>query len=433
MALKVFKFGGASVQDATNIKNVCSILKNHSNEQLVVVISAMGKMTNALEEVVNAYYYENGNAYEKLENVRKFHYDIISALSFEEADLAYSEVNDHLVEIEWILEEPVQDSYDYVYDQIVSIGELMSTKIIAHYLKSENVNAMWLDARDCIWTDDTYREGRVDWEMTKTRLKSKIDPILNDSNVIVTQGFIASDSANNNVTLGREGSDYTAAIFSYCLDAESMHIWKDVPGILTADPQCFDYTTKIERLSYQEAIEMTYFGAKVIHPKTIKPLQNKNIPLYVRPFNDESSLGTCISDVDELSYPPIIVLEQNQAIINISTKDFSFIAEHHLSEIFDTLNRHRVKVNMMRNAAISFSLCVIHDSHKVNAFLEALKQDYVTDVITGLELITIRHFNQSTIVEMKRDKIILFEELLHNTIRLVVKINTTLKRKSLDI
>lgn len=428
MAIKVFKFGGASVKDAQGFKNVGAILEKYKNEQIVVVVSAMGKTTNALEEVVKSFYAADKNTAHLLQSVKDQHFTLINEL-FEASQDVLDDINDTFVEIDWVLEETPQEDYDYTYDQIVSIGELLSSKILGHYLKFLNLNSSWLDIRDVILTDNTYRDARIQWDMTQKNATSKILPVLKNVNLITTQGFIGTTSENFTTTLGREGSDYTAAILSYCLDAESMHIWKDVPGVLTGDPRIFDEVVKLPRLSYKEAIEMTYYGAKVIHPKTIKPIQNKQIPLYVRPFLDPESVGTIISDEKELSYPPIIVIEPNQTLLHISTNDFSFVAEHHLSMIFSLLAKHRLKVNMMRNTAISFSVCINHIPERIQKFEIALGNEFKLIEDTGLELITIRHYNMDVLKDMKKNKLILFEERLRDTVQMVVKNLPKMKRK----
>src|SRR5690606_720183 len=277
--------------------------------------------------------------------------------------------------------------------QVVGYGELLSTTIVSNYLNLVGIHNQWMDVRNLIKTDSGHREAQVNWERTQKEVTQRVD--LSELNI--TQGFLGSDDNNFTTTLGREGSDYTAAILSYCLDAESMHIWKDVPGVLTADPRLFDDVMILPRLSYKEAIEMTYFGAKVIHPKTIKPLQNKNIPLYVRPFDEPESEGTLISDIVELSYPPVVVIEPNQCLLHISTNDFSFVAEHHLSSIFDLLDKHRLKVKMMRNTAISFTICTAFLPDKIQAFEKSLGDDFKSVVDQNLELIAIRHHNEETL------------------------------------
>ncbi|MBK8514792.1 MAG: aspartate kinase [Saprospiraceae bacterium] len=431
MQLKVFKFGGASVKDSEGYRNVGSILSNFSSEKIVIVVSAMGKTTNALEEVVKSYYEQDDKTSYLLEQIRESHINLIKDLFVASKDVI-DDINDTLVEIEWVLEEKPHEDFDYTYDQIVSIGELLSSKILGHYLNHLNINSAWIDVRDIIITDNTYRDARIQWDITQINAASKILPVLNTKNHIVTQGFIGSSSENFTTTLGREGSDYTAAILSYCLDADSMHIWKDVPGVLTGDPRIFDEVIKLPRLSYKEAIEMTYYGAKVIHPKTIKPIQNKRIPLYVRPFLDPSSEGTVISDEKELSYPPVIVIESDQALLHISTNDFSFVAEHHLSMIFALLAKYRLKVNMMRNTAISFSVCVNNIPDRIKKFETELGHDFKMISDNDLELVTIRHFNEDVLKDMKKNKLILFEERLQDTVQMVARNLPKMKRKELQ-
>jgi aspartate kinase len=428
MDVQVFKFGGASVRDKEQIENVTEILKHFRDVNLIVIISAMGKTTNALEEVVDRYFYKTGDPYIKLEEIKKQHYSILDLLVPGSSML--QELNDVFISIEWILEEEVEDSYAYVYDQIVSAGELLSTKIVHAYLLKEGLSSHWLDVRDVLITDDTYREAKVDWAASQAKISKTCGNILEKKNIVVTQGFIGSSAENNTTTLGREGSDYTAGIFSFCLDAKSMHIWKDVPGILTADPAQFDNVAHIERLSYKEAVEMTYYGAKVIHPKTIKPLQNKEIPLYVRPFNNFKSLGTIITKDTGNSYPPIVVIEPNQTLLHISANDFSFIAEHHLSMIFTLLHKHRIKVNMMVNTAISFTLSVNHDEKKIESFIAEVGIEFKILLDKDLELITVRHYSDSLLESMKSGKVVLLEEVLKDTARVVVKDIPMMKRKN---
>lgn len=420
MDLKVFKFGGASVKNEEGVSNVINILKGHKKEKIVAVVSATGKTTNALEEVVKSYFNQKGNADQLLQGIKDEHIKIMDALGILNEE-TFVDLSDTFVEIDWMIEDEVQDEYNYIYDQIVSVGELVSSKILYYKALEEGLNVVWLDVRDIIITDNTYREAKVIWADTQARMDSKVHDLLEVYDVVITQGFIGCSTENFNTTLGREGSDYSAGIFSYCLDAKSLSIWKDVPGILTADPRLFENVTKIDRLSYREAIEMTYFGAKVIHPKTIKPLQNKNIPLYVRPFNDPESMGTLItSDVDTV-YPPVIVIEADQSLIHISTNDFSFVAEEHLSEIFAKLNHYRLKVNMMQNTAISFSVAVQNDQIKIANFIKDLSDKYTIVKDDDLELITVRHYDAATVDRMKVGKIVLFEETIRQTMRMAVR------------
>ncbi len=418
---KIFKFGGASVKDAAAVRNVAAILANYNSEPIVVVVSAMGKITNALEEVVNAYMRNEGDAHEKLGLVKNAHYQILRDLFGTENHEVYHSLNDRFVEIEWILEETPEETYDYIYDQIVSIGEFLSTQIVSAYLNEIGIKNTWLDVRDVIRTDNTYRDGNVDWSDTETRIRRTLPELLTKG-LVVTQGFIGGTSENFTTTLGREGSDYTAAIFSYCLHAETMTVWKDVPGILTADPRLFNNVSKIDRLSYREAIEMTYYGAQVIHPKTIKPLQNKNIPLHVRSFLQPEAVGTIIDDTATTTdYPPMIVVKANQVLLHIATRDFSFVAEEHLSAIFALLATHRLSANMMLNTAISFSVCVNNIPERLAALQNELNSRFNIKLESDLELITIRHYNQSTLHSVQIGKTTLLQETLSNTAQLVVK------------
>jgi aspartate kinase len=430
-ATKVFKFGGSSLKDADSVKNVAEILQNYKGRRLLIVVSAMGKVTDALEKVVGSHAARDGKAYDFLNEVKEFHYRIMDAL-FEKNDPVYAEVNDTFVAVEWVLEEEPHDNYDYMYDQIVSIGELASSRIVSAFLNKMELPTRWLDARDIILTDDIFREGWVQWDETIDRCDRIAKPMLDAGGFVLTQGFIGSTSENFTTTLGREGSDYTAAIFSFCLDAESMTIWKDVPGVLTADPRIFDNVVKLDRLSYKEAIEMTYYGAKVIHPKTIKPLQNKSIPLYVKSFIDPAGEGTFISSEVEDTYPPMVAVEQNQALLQISTRDFSFVAEHHMSVLFSFIAELRLQVNMMQNTAISFVVCMNDIDDKVDRFVEQIQKDFKVIIDRRLELITVRHFRQDVLDNLKRGKIVLLEERLRNTVQMVVKDVPVMRRKEMQ-
>ena len=417
--LQVWKFGGASISNPDLVENVGSIVKNYLKTNAVIVTSAKGKTTNALETLVKAYMNESDEANKILEEIKQDHFQYAQALCGVGHPIL-NELNDLFVEIEWILEDPVIDPYDYVYDQIVSIGELASTKVVSQYFVDQGIKANWLDIRDVILTDNRHREARVDWEITQKK-SNKIKTLLESYDVIVTQGYIASSSENFTTTLGREGSDYTAAILSYCLDADSMHIWKDVPGILTGDPRLFKEVIKIDRLSYKEAVEMTYYGAKVIHEKTIKPLQNKNIPLFVRPFYTPEKDGTLISAEDPIGYPPVIVVNADQVLLHISTNDFSFVGEHHLGDLFTLFAKHRIRVNMMRNTAISFTVCTNNWPDRIKAFEAELGDQYTLQKDSDLKLITIRHYTEDVVNSFTIGKLVLFQERLKNTVHIVVK------------
>ncbi|MFK8007477.1 MAG: aspartate kinase [Saprospiraceae bacterium] len=427
--IKVFKFGGASVKDAEAIRNVASILKGYQKEHLLVVISAMGKTTNALEKVVHAFFDKKENAKDLLKEIQNKHLEISKELFGEDADFE-KEIAKLIIPVNRLLGKENKKGYDFVYDQVVSLGELLSTKLIATFLFKEKLSNHWLDARKIIKTDNTYREGNVNWESTQRNISRNVNTLLQKNGFVITQGFIGSSEEKATITLGREGSDFTAAIFSYCLDAESMSIWKDVPGILTGDPRLFKKVEKIDRLSYKEAIEMTYYGAKVIHPKTIKPLQNKSIPMYVKSFIDPVGEGTFIgADVDAF-YPPVVVVEKDQVMLQISTKDFSFVAEHHLSFIFNLFTKYRTKVNMMQNMAISFSVCVtIKDLDRLTKLIQELKKTFNVVVEKDLELITIRHYHKSVIEQMKKHKIVMLEERIRQTIQMVMKDVPIMERK----
>ena len=427
--LKVFKFGGASVKDAAGIRNVAGILHSFNDQPLIIVVSAMGKTTDALERIVAAHANKTGEAYKLLDELKAAHYKIMDEL-FKQGDPVYDEVNDTFVAIEWVLEEDPHPNYDFMYDQIVCAGELVSSRILAAFLNRQGLKTHWFDARDVILTDDIYREGWVQWDETIANAREKAMPLLEDGGFILTQGFIGSTKENFTTTLGREGSDYTAAIFSFCLDAEDMTIWKDVPGVLTGDPRIFDNVTKLDRLSYREAIEMTYYGAKVIHPKTIKPLQNKSIPLYVKSFINPQGEGTFIGpDVDDL-YPPMVAVEKHQALLNISTRDFSFVAEHHMSYLFNKIAEFRLQVNLMQNTAISFAVCVNNIDDKVFQFARSIDHDFKVMIDNeGLELITVRHYTPQIIEMLRQGKIVMVEERSKNTVQMVAKEVPLMKRK----
>lgn len=419
-AIRVFKFGGASVRNAAGIRNVGKIISTFGNGPLAVVVSAMGKTTNALEEVVSAFAKtNNAAATTKLTEIKQHHYDVARELLGDEHGV-YAQLNDAFVEVEWLLEEPFDQKYDYVYDQIVSIGEVASSILLSAYLQSADINAKWFDARGLIRTDGLHREAWVDWANTEKLVNTQVRTALDAGHIAVTQGFIGSTSDNETTTLGREGSDYSAAILSYCLDAESMSIWKDVPGVLTADPRLFDHVTKIDHLSYREAIEMTYYGAKVIHPKTIKPLQNKAIPLYVKSFIDPEGSGTRINANAPMTYPPIITVERDQALIQISTKDFSFVAEHHLKDLFNQIADYRLQVNMMQNSAISFSISVNDQEDRVDQFAKALEDNFTCDIRRGLELVTVRHADEFVVEQQRKGKMRFMNERVGNTVQMVL-------------
>jgi aspartate kinase len=354
---------------------------------------------------------------------------VVSELFAEPQAELVTTLNDLFVSVEWTLEEEPNASYDYDYDQIVSLGELVSSHIVATYLNHQQLSTRWIDARDLIQTDNTYREGGVQWEDTCQRVQQHVPGIFQNHDRVLTQGFIGNTSENYTTTLGREGSDYSAAILSYCLDAESMTIWKDVAGVLTADPRLFDHVSKIDRMSYREAIEMTYYGAKVIHPKTIKPLQNKSIPLYVRSFLEPDAPGTLVYDEAGDAYPPMVAVETEQALINISTRDFSFVAEQHMRELFEHITTTRLTVNMMQNTAISFNVVVGDVEDRVSQFCKLIETNYKTHVDRHLELITVRHYTPEVAESLRKGKVMMLEGRLPLTLQMVVKDVPMIKRK----
>ncbi len=419
--IHVFKFGGASVKDSTGIKNITEIIRTYAHHPLVIIVSASGKTTNNLEAVIQAFYSNSPELHDKVDIVKKYHFDIAGEL-FPEKHPVFDTLNNLFVELEWILEDgPVQD-YDYTYDQVVSLGEMLSTQIVAAFLNDSGINTQWLDARDIIRTDSTYREAQIDWESTEENVQKKIvNDVLASNKLAITQGFIGSTTDNQTTTLGREGSDFSAAIISYCVNAVDMTIWKDVPGVLSADPRLFKHVQKLDQLSYREAIEMTYYGASVIHPKTIKPLQNKNIPLYVKSFINPGDEGTFIGPDVEEHYPPLVVVEKNQILLHISSKDFSFVVEHHMAYLFKLFAELRIFVNMMRNTAISFTVCVPNVPDRISRLLDILDENYIVKIEHDLELLTIRHYQEEVLRSITKGKIILLEERLRNTIQMITK------------
>ena len=426
--VNVFKFGGASIKDAASMKNVANILLQYKGDPIVIVVSALGKTTNALEVVIKAHQERSDQTMALYGAIKETHFQLLHELLDKENE-AFKDLNDIFVEAEWALEEAPHPNYDYIYDQIVSVGELASSVILSAYLNSRGLPTKWMDARDMLKTDEIYREATVNWSETIELVREKMLPVLNNGSFILSQGFIGSTNENATTTLGREGSDYSAAIFSYCLEAEKMTIWKDVPGVLTADPRLFENVQQLYRLSYNEAIEMTYYGARVIHPKTIKPLQNKSIPLHVKSFIQPEAKGTVISADVEDNYPPIVVVESGQALLIISTKDFSFVAEHHLGQIFNLSAKHRVWVNLMKNTAINFIACVPNDTGRVDAFIEDLQKDFNVVKEENLELVTVRHYQEDLLNELKKGKIILLEDSFEKTVQMVLKTVPMLKRK----
>jgi aspartate kinase len=419
--MKVFKFGGASVKDAEGVKNVASIVKQFIQDKPIVVVSAMGKVTNALEEICNSFVLKEGNTSELLESLKKFHFDIAHNL-LPANDSLFDDLENIFAELYWAIEEEQIKSYDYEYDQIVSAGEMLSTRIVAAYLKNQGLPIVWLDARDLIRTDETFREGNVDWDFTIQKINSTWQEIQqkNPNSIILTQGFIGGTSDNFTTTLGREGSDYSAAIIAHCLNAEEVIIWKDVPGVLNADPKVFPDAVLLSEISYYDAIELAYFGATVIHPKTLKPLQNKNIPLRVKSFINPSLPGTVIGKDDYKNIIPTFIFKKNQVLISISPRDFSFILEENIRDIFEQLAARRIKVNLMQNSALKFSLCINDDNGKLKDFIEVLSQRYKVLYNNNCELVTIRNYTDDLAKKLSESRQILVEQKSRNTLQMVI-------------
>ncbi|MGN6640460.1 MAG: aspartate kinase [Mucilaginibacter sp.] len=416
----VFKFGGASVKDAAGVINLSNIVKKYAGQQLLIVVSAMGKTTNALEKLTKAYVDGSDKLNDIFSEIKEYHFNIVNEL-FEPGHPVYNDVANTFVEIDWMIEDEPHDNYDFVYDQIVSIGELVSTRIVAAYLNQTDIKTKWLDARSYIHTDNNYREGNVDWIKTKVSISQEIPKLL-DKGIVVTQGFIGGTSENFTTTLGREGSDYTASIFASCLQAESVTTWKDVPGILNADPKLFEDTVKFDELSYSEAIEMTFYGASVIHPKTIKPLQNAKIPLLVKSFNDPDAAGTIIKETaNPVFEKPVIILKQNQVLLSISAKDHAFISEDHLSEIFGLFAQNIVNINIMQKSALSFCVCFDLKPERFEKLLSAFSLKFRVRYNDGISLLTVRHYKLGALRDLVTNKVVLLEQISRNTAQMVIK------------
>lgn len=416
--MRVFKFGGASVKDAQGVKNVLSVLETTGTNNLVVVVSAMGKTTNALEKVVTDYLGKSSEMKASLAFVQDYHYNIVEALFPEKSNPVYSEVHALFEELKSFFELNKSTSHAYVYDQVVSYGELISTKIISRFLDKNCIKNNWLDSRECIKTDSNYRDAGVDWEKTQNHIKDKV----NTQALTVTQGFIGSNENNFSTTLGREGSDYTAAIFAYCLGAESVTIWKDVPGVLNADPREFENTTLLQQISYREAIEMAFYGASVIHPKTLQPLQRKEIPFFVKSFLNPTQPGTSVAKGKDL-IPAVscYIVKKEQVLISLSSLDFSFMMEDNIGEVFKLLHKNKMKVNMIQNSAISFTVVADNRYNKLEELLTQLRSKFRVRYNENVTLYTIRHFKESEIEKMENGFEVLLKQQSRDTMQLVVR------------
>ena len=413
--MKVFKFGGASIKDAPSIKNILEIISKYEKDNLVIVVSAMGKTTNALEKVVDSYFNDKSQLQSSISDVFNFHINILNSL-FEKNHFIFSELNTSFEKLGSFIKSNKSPSYSFVYDQVVSLGELISSKIIYEYLLKNNLDCSLIDARNCIKTNSKYRGGKVQWDMTNKKIKE----LISDSKINITQGFIGSDSNNFTVTLGREGSDYSAAIFAYSLNAESLSIWKDVPGLLNADPKFFSNTKLLNQISYSETIELAFYGASIIHPKTLQPLQKKEIPLFVKSFKNPLSNGTVISKgVDINPLVPCYILKENLILLKISSLDFSFMVEDNISHIFKQLHDFKMKVDVIQNSAITFSVCFFDKYNKINELISNLEGKFKIQIHKNVSLFTIRHFDEKSIKKISNKRKLLLEQRTEKTVKLI--------------
>lgn len=416
--MRVFKFGGASVKDADGVKNLVKVLRETGHEDTFLVISAMGKTTNAMEEVVNAYFKDKTAISGALQVVEEFHQDILNGLFPSSEHPVFRDVKELFEEVRGFLAWNKSPKYSFVYDQVVCYGELISTTIVSSYLNEAGINNSWLDIRNFIKTDNNYRDAGIDWEKTQERVSKGLDK----GKLYVSQGFIGSDENNFTTTLGREGSDYTAAILAYCLNAHSVTIWKDVPGVLNADPRYFKESQLLNKISYREAIELAFYGASVIHPKTLQPLQRKEIPLLVKSFLNPRDPGTTVGKGESIDPKvPCFIVKKNQVLMKLSSLDFSFIVEDSISDLFKLLHDYKMKVDMIQNSAISFSVCVDNKFGRLEELLDHLKGKFKVVHHEGVSLYTIRHFDTQSIDSLQNGKEVLLEQRGKETVQIVVK------------
>jgi aspartate kinase len=416
--MRIFKFGGASVKDAAGIKNVYDVLEKVGFDDVLLIVSAMGKTTNALEVVVKAYFDKSASLQSSIQDVKKYHNQILLDLFEDDKNSVFKAVSDLFGELEHFLSHNKSPNYNFVYDQIVSFGELLSTTILSHYMNYRDLKTTWIDVRNYIKTDATYRDAEVDWEKTQ----KNISKIAKKKVLHITQGFLGSDDNGFTTTLGREGSDYTAAIFAYCLNAQSVTIWKDVPGVMNADPRYFENAILLNQISYREAIELAFYGASVIHPKTLQPLQKKEIPLYVKSFVEPLLPGTSVSKGADLEpYLPCFIVKKNQLLMSLSSIDFSFIMEENISEIFALLHEYKIKVNLIQNSAISFSVCIEDKFGNFQSLKNILSKKFKVAYNENVSLYTIRHFNEQAAQIVEENKVVVLKQISRETMQIVTK------------
>ncbi|MEX0315652.1 MAG: aspartate kinase [Allomuricauda sp.] len=416
--MRVFKFGGASVKDAEAVRNVVKVLEEVGHEDTFVVISAMGKTTNAMEKVVAAYFKNKSAINASIQEVVEYHENILADLFDNKNHPVHAKVKLLFEEVKGFLTWNKSPKYAFVYDQVVGYGELVSTTIISEYLNKVGIPNVWQDVRNLIKTDNNYRDAAVNWERTQTEVSAKVDM----SKLNITQGFLGSDDNNFSTTLGREGSDYTAAILAYCLNADSVTIWKDVPGVLNADPRNFEETQLLDKISYREAIELAFYGASVIHPKTLQPLQRKEIPLHVKSFVNPKGKGTTVGKGEDISPKiPCFIVKKDQVLLKLSSLDFSFIVENNISDIFKLFHDHRMKVDLIQNSAISFSVCLDNKFNGLQPMLNELKRRFKVVCHEEVSLYTIRHFDDNAVKSLQNGRSVLVEQRGKETVQLVVK------------
>ena len=416
--MRVFKFGGASVKDAEGVKNVVKVLREVGFENTLLVVSAMGKTTNAMEEVVNSYFKDKAALSSSIQEVIKYHNDILMDLFQNDKHPIFQKVKSLIDEVQGFLVWNKSPKYNFVYDQVVGYGELVSSTILNEYLNECGLKSNWLDVRNLIKTDDNYRDANINWEKTQENVSKRID----QKKLNVTQGFLGSDENNFTTTLGREGSDYSAAILAYCLNATAVTIWKDVPGVLNADPRYFENAQLLNKISYREAIELAFYGASVIHPKTLQPLQRKEIPLYVKSFINPTATGTIVEKgIGIEPKVPCFIVKKNQVLMKLSSLDFSFIVEDSMSELFKLFHDYQMKVDLIQNSAISFSVCVDNKFGRLEDLLNQLKSKFNVVHHENVSLYTIRHFDADSIASLQNGKEILLEQRGIETLQLVVK------------
>ncbi len=414
--MQVFKFGGASVKDAKGVRNIATVLETTGPKQKVVIISAMGKTTNKLETIISLYFSKSKDFALAISELKNDHYEILDELFEDRSYPVYTKTNYFFDEMSIFFDRNKSPNYDFVYDQVIGFGELISTSIVSYYLKSVGLDNVWHDCRNLIDTDDTYRDAEVNWENTQQKIFNHI----NKEELSITQGFIGSDSNNFSTTLGREGSDYTAGIFAYCLNAENVTIWKDVPGVLNGDPNVFENTKLLEQISYEEAIELAFFGASVIHPKTLQPLQQKEIPLFVKSFYNPKNTGTKVGKGKLISpLLPCFIVKKDLVFLSLSTLDFSFFVEENISEVFALFHKYQVKVDLIQNSAISFSVCVDNKFKNVDKLIDIFKAKFKVDHQKGVSLFTIRHYDNASIQHIVKDKTVLLKQSYKETIQFV--------------